>query len=336
MSTQNLYVSEKDQDYKKRKIITFQGDDIGFKIVHGNRKDVIDMKLNREHVIDNMEKKMRFNDIVKQYNLFFNKKLKVYDKKYINDLVDLLDNNDFDYSKKRKLIEFNKKIRLFHNSNENLSKNYLKTIEPKNNIKNYFNQTSKNFKFNSKLKKSIRLIKRQESFKRVLSENEIKEEEINSLEIQKIKSHNDLLYSPTINNKLNEKNLESNKKEKRYYVSKISKKKTLSNLDAQNLIFSFEKKSERMETLDSYKRRYLSYLSDSNLRMNVNNNNKYNSSYFDESLKEKSYVLKKFRREKLIPLGCRIRTIDIIKSKPLIFQKPFSMLGEFYKRYKYY
>ena len=41
MSTQNLYVSEKDQDYKKRKIITFQGDDIGFKIVHGNRKDVI-------------------------------------------------------------------------------------------------------------------------------------------------------------------------------------------------------------------------------------------------------------------------------------------------------
>ena len=46
-------------------------------------KTGIDMKLNREHVIDNMEKKMRFNDIVKQYNLFFNKKLKVYDKKYI-------------------------------------------------------------------------------------------------------------------------------------------------------------------------------------------------------------------------------------------------------------
>lgn len=92
MSTQNLYISEKDQDYKKRKIITFQGDDIGFKIVHGNRKDVIDMKLNREHVIDNMEKKMRFNDIVKQYNLFFNKKLKVYDKKYIKRKIQINNN----------------------------------------------------------------------------------------------------------------------------------------------------------------------------------------------------------------------------------------------------
>lgn len=83
MSTQNLYMSEKDQEYQKRRIISLQGDEIGFKLVHGNRKDVIDMKKTREQILDNMEKKMRFNDIVKQYNLFFNKKLKVYDKKYI-------------------------------------------------------------------------------------------------------------------------------------------------------------------------------------------------------------------------------------------------------------
>ena len=113
MSTQNLYMSEKDQEYQKRRIISLQGDEIGFKLVHGNRKDVIDMKKTREQILDNMEKKMRFNDIVKQYNLFFNKKLNLYDKKYLNDLADILDSNDRNYLEQRKIIESKKKIDYF-------------------------------------------------------------------------------------------------------------------------------------------------------------------------------------------------------------------------------
>ena len=42
MSAKNLYLSEKDQDFNHRRIISLQGDDIGFKTVQGNRKDVID------------------------------------------------------------------------------------------------------------------------------------------------------------------------------------------------------------------------------------------------------------------------------------------------------
>ncbi len=102
MSAKNLYLSEKDQNFNHRRIISLQGDEIGFRTVHGNRKDVIDMKKNRDQILDEMEKKMRFHDIVKQYNLFFNKRLKVYDKKYLNDLIDILDSNDRNYIKQRK------------------------------------------------------------------------------------------------------------------------------------------------------------------------------------------------------------------------------------------
>ena len=337
MSTQNLYMSEKDQEYQKRRIISLQGDEIGFKLVHGNRKDVIDMKKTREQILDNMEKKMRFNDIVKQYNLFFNKKLNLYDKKYLNDLADILDSNDRNYLEQRKLIESKKKNRLFH-TNQNFHK-YKKTIDATR-IKNL---TLSNFKYNKKLRKIT--IKKEDSLKKV-EEEEKKNEEEGKIKIKKIRIDRHMLTSNIQSNReINDfnkiqivrKNRSRNtNKEKRFYVSKITKKKiTLGSQDFNhNSIFSLDKRSERNETTESNNQRCLSYLSDSNIRANSNNNNHFFTSYFDESHKEKSFVFKKFRKEHLIPLGKPIRIIDIIKLNPIIFQKPYSILGEIFKREK--
>ena len=226
MSTQNLYMSEKDQEYQKRRIISLQGDEIGFKLVHGNRKDVIDMKKTREQILDNMEKKMRFNDIVKQYNLFFNKKLNLYDKKYLNDLADILDSNDRNYLEQRKIIESNKKNRLFH-TNQNFHK-YKKIIDATR-IKNL---TLSNFKYNKKLRKIT--IKKEDSWKKV-EEEEKKNEEEGKIQIKKIRIDRHMLTSNIQSNReINDfnkiqivrKNRSRNtNKEKRFYVSKITKKK---------------------------------------------------------------------------------------------------------------
>ena len=104
------------------------------------------------------------------------------------------------------------------------------------------------------------------------------------------------------------KKISLREKEKRFYVNKITKKKL-------NLI----------------NKRCSSYFSDSNLNNSSKRN--YFNSYFNESLREKSLVDKKFRHEKYVPLGQPIRTIDVIKLDPIIFQKPYSILGEFYKRH---
>jgi hypothetical protein len=58
---------------------------------------------------------MRLKDIIRQYKLFFNKKFNLYNKKYIDNLVELLENNDKDYLIKRKKLTLSKKkIRFFN------------------------------------------------------------------------------------------------------------------------------------------------------------------------------------------------------------------------------
>ena len=329
MSFQNIYLKEKNKEYhNKRRIISLNGDEIGFKLVHGNRKDVVDIISNKEHVFDNMENKMKFRDICKQYTLFFNKKLRIYDKKYLNDLADILDTNHKDYIKERKFIESQKNMRL-HHSNKNI-KNVkpLNTIETSSsiNIKKKYNFNT-SFKIKKKIKK-INDIHREETIKNTLNDvQNIKYEKTDKLskrlKIQKIKSQSYLFSS--IRTNMNYKKMERNDTYCKFYLNKKSKKPLRSDLNQKDI--SPYRKSQKNEILKLNKRNNSSYLSYSNF------NNKH-SSYFDEEIGEKSYVCKKIRNEKLFPLGCNIKTIEIIQKKPLLFQKPFSILGEFYKRHK--
>ena len=329
MSFQNLYLKEKNKEYhNKRRIISLNGDEIGFKLVHGNRKDVVDTISNKEQVFDNMENRMKFRDICKQYNLFFNKKLRIYDKKYLNDLADILDTNHKDYLKERKLIESQKNMRL-HHSNKN-----IKNIKPLNTIETSYslnnkkkNNFNKSFKLNKRIKK-INYIQTEENIKNTLNDEEnIKKEKTDKLskgmKIKKIKSQS-FLFSSNSTNK-NYKKIERNNKHWKYYLNKISKEPLKSDVNQKNI--SPYRKSEKNEKLILNKRNYSSCYSHPNII------NKY-SSYFDEEIKEKSYICKKIRNEKLFPFGGNIKTIEIIKKKPILFQKPFSILGEFYNRHK--
>ena len=73
MTMQNLYMSEKDRDFIKKRVIGYENGDIIFREVEGYRKDVLDVKLGKEIILDNMEKKMRLFDVIKQYKLFLMK-----------------------------------------------------------------------------------------------------------------------------------------------------------------------------------------------------------------------------------------------------------------------
>ena len=329
MSFQNIYLKEKNREYhNKRRIISLNGEEIGFKLVHGNRKDVVDTISNKEQVFDNMENRMKFRDICKQYNLFFNKKLRIYDKKYLNDLADILDTNHKDYIKERKLIESQKNMRLHHSNKSIKNVKTLNTIETSSSVnikkKNNFNT---NFKTNKKFKK-INDIPTEETIKNTLNDvHNIKKEKTEKLskrlKIKKIKSQS-YLFSSISSNK-NYKKIERNDKYCKIYLNKISKKHLNSDLN-QNYISLF-RKSEKNKMLKLNKKNNSSYFSHSNF------NNKH-SSYFEEEIKEKSYVCKKIRNEKLFPLGRNIKTIEIIQKKPILFQKPFSILGEFYISHK--
>ena len=101
--------------------------------------------------------------------------------------------------------------------------------------------------------------------------------------------------------------------------------------DEEELI-DFEKNDLK---LDSNSLRRLSFFSKINSEHKSKDNNNKFCSYFDESLGENSYISKRIRNEKHIPKGEPIKTLDIIKTNPMIFKRPFSMLGDYYKSHKF-
>ena len=108
MSIKNLYVSEKEMKHQS-KMVVLQGDDIYFKEVKGNRKNLFESKWKNTFTLDEIERKMRYNDICKQYELFFNIKLKHYTNDYLEQITKLLALNEKDYLQKRKELNETRK-----------------------------------------------------------------------------------------------------------------------------------------------------------------------------------------------------------------------------------
>ena len=143
MSIQNLYVSEKDKKHQS-KIVVLQGDDIYFKEVKGNRKNFFESKMKNTFTLDEIERKMRYKDICKQYELFFNIKLKKYNTDYLEGITKLLALNEKDYIKKRKEL-INKRKKKF--SPLKTATNFLKKKEKENLEMKKMSQTTANFNF---------------------------------------------------------------------------------------------------------------------------------------------------------------------------------------------
>ena len=317
-----FYKTENNIQQKKRRIVSLQGDDIVFREVVGNRKDVIDqlMKHNKV-VIDEIEKKMRLKDIIRQYKLFFNKKFNLYNKKYIDNLVDLLENNDKDYLIKRKKLTLSKKkIRFFHSPELKTDIfNSIKSVRKK-----HFNQTTSNLNSiqnNFSESNSINTLYDRNK------KSEIKPR-ISSFRIEDLKKK--IQNNKLRLNKHKPKIKEDLPSSKRFFVGKLTKKQYSLNIDTNSeSIFSIDNKENENKNLTN---NFSGKTSDSNFSNNIINNINIikSNTYFDESINENSYIYLRMIGKNYFRKG-PIRTIDAMKKNPILFQKPYSIIGDYIK-----
>ncbi len=265
------YKVEKYRDSLCRKLVSLNGDEVDYKVIFGPKLEMVNIKeKKKESNYDIMESKLRLKNIVKLYELSFNKKLKKYSSKYLKDMFNLLNQNDKDYIEKRKLLFNNNKEQNFkldkenlnHLNKNNLTINHCKNLNSQNSFfndflkksfstKNYIkskekkivkNKSSifKEYVFNENNKENIfNKLKGENKFFEKYSESE---EKINKV-IQKIRKIPKLKYL-NISNSLKEKTIERMKKssscenhaknnliEKYYYKDTFSEKKKTLNKD---------------------------------------------------------------------------------------------------------
>ena len=298
-----------DKDFFKKRIVKLKGDDISYRDVEGYRKDIIDVKTGREVVIDRMEKKMRFLDIIKQYELFFNQKLKIYDKKYIDGLVDLLDSNDSDYIKKRKeLFEAKRKIPLFK-AGRNLFK---KNTYNKNDKEKKLSQTISVFKFNPQIKRTPKRVSTKSMF-----ENEvIKLDAINKavkLEKERLNSTSKL-----------EKHKKCTIEERLLLRNKLARHRNTQILDIKKDFLMKDSSNSIQNQITNI----------SSMSKSIRDNHKASqSSYFSDSFKE-NLLYNAIKNEKNKSKKKSIRIFEIPNKNQIIFKKTYSMINDYYKNYK--
>ena len=298
-----------DKDFFKKRIVKLKGDDISYRDVEGYRKDIIDVKTGREVVIDRMEKKMRFLDIIKQYELFFNQKLKIYDKKYIDGLVDLLDSNDSDYIKKRKeLFEAKRKIPLFK-AGRNLFK---KNTYNKNDKEKKLSQTISVFKFSPQIKRTPKRVSAKSMF-----ENEvIKLDAINKavkLEKERLNSTSKL-----------EKHKKCTIEERLLLRNKLARHRNTQILDIKKDFLMKDSSNSIQNQITNI----------SSMSKSIRDNHRTSqSSYFSDSFKE-NLLYNAIKNEKNKSKKKSIRIFEIPNKNQIIFKKTYSMINDYYKNYK--
>ena len=137
------YKIEKYRDSLCNKLVSLNGDDISFKLVFGPSPEMVyvreKVKVNNYDLI---QRKMKFQNILKLYELSFNNKLKKLSNNYITKMFNLLSHKDKNYIEKRKHL-----IETYNNNNENnkikiLKKTFLFPFNKINN--NSINDNTKN------------------------------------------------------------------------------------------------------------------------------------------------------------------------------------------------
>ena len=104
------YKVEKYRDSLCRKLVSLNGDEIDYKVIFGPKLEMVyTREKKKESNYDIMQSKLRLKNIVKLYELSFNKQLNKYSSKYLKDMFNLLNQNDKDYIEKRKLLFNNNK-----------------------------------------------------------------------------------------------------------------------------------------------------------------------------------------------------------------------------------
>lgn len=99
------YKGERYADNLCKKLIELSNDTLAHKVVFGSKQF---MQQCREHQHSDeynaILRKIRYNQVVRHHELFFNQKLNKYKSDYLNKLFDLLNKNEKPYTKKRKKL----------------------------------------------------------------------------------------------------------------------------------------------------------------------------------------------------------------------------------------
>ena len=98
------YAGERGQHEElKKQIVSLSGGNLTYKTVYGNRKDIVDIRKPRhEEIFEKINRKIKYKQIVRRYEVFFNQKLNKYTPHYISSLSELLTKRTKGYSNKRK------------------------------------------------------------------------------------------------------------------------------------------------------------------------------------------------------------------------------------------
>ena len=98
------YARERGQHEElKKQIVGLSGGNLTYRTVYGNHKDIVDIRKPRhEEMFEKINRKIKYKQIVRRYEVFFNQKLNKYTPQYISSLSELLTKKTKGYSNKRK------------------------------------------------------------------------------------------------------------------------------------------------------------------------------------------------------------------------------------------
>lgn len=99
------YIADKQQVDLTKQLITLTNGNLSLKKVKGYHRTIIDMNQTKhQEIMENLNRKIKYDQIVRRFEVFFNQKLNKYTTTYINNLTNLLTQKSKGYSHKRKQL----------------------------------------------------------------------------------------------------------------------------------------------------------------------------------------------------------------------------------------
>ena len=99
------YIGEKQQEDITKQLIALTNGNLSLKKVKGYHRTIIDMSQTKQQkMMENLNRKIKYDQIVRRFEVFFNQKLNKYTTTYINNLSNLLTQKSKGYSQKRKQL----------------------------------------------------------------------------------------------------------------------------------------------------------------------------------------------------------------------------------------
>ena len=101
------YIQEKKFERESRRLVSIRNGQLGYKVVFGNRKDIVDCRMRRyEDKVIKMQRRMDFLNRIRSQELLLNKKNTKLSPEYLEKMYELLNKNDKDYVNQRSQLTF--------------------------------------------------------------------------------------------------------------------------------------------------------------------------------------------------------------------------------------